>query len=249
MKFLTNHSKFIYLTFGIIIAVALLLGLFYSTAYADVHVYYTYSDGVQFGKSAQGPITGTSNQYLYDFFANQGEDAAFVAKYGTSFEPFAKTVYDFQVKLSSFNTTIITFELIGLVCFALLLILANHSRRVYYKSNLIGGVLLPLVVVVLNVVLLVQNLGVGSAFNENTELFNMVAVLQNDKTNIVASQQNFAYLKDHFSVTSTSITLYMVLFIVVIVVSLFMAIYAVLKYKATAKDREEILKKAVQKND
>ena len=249
MKFLTNHSKFIYYAFGIIVATALILGLFYATAYADVHVYYTYSDGVQFGSSAQGPLQNTSNKYLYDFFANQGEDAAFVAKYGTSFEPFAKTVYDFQMLLSQTNTNIIIFELIGVICFALLLVLANHNRRVYYKSNLIGGIVLPLVVIILNVVLIIQNMNVMTSFNENYELFNMTSVLQNDETGLIASQKNFAYLQEHFNVTSTSFTLYTVLFIVVIVVSVFMVVYAFLKYKATAEDREEILKKAVQKND
>ena len=250
MKFLTNHSKFIYLAFGIVIAVSLLLGLFYATAYADIHVYYTFSDaGVQFGSSAQGPITNTSNKYLYDFFQNQAADATFVSKYGTDFGPFAKTVFDFQQLLSSVNTNIVTFELIGVICFAVLLILANHTRRVYYKSNLIGGILLPLVVVVLNVILIIQNLGVAAKFNENYELFNMTAILQNSSTGIIASQQNFAYLQDRFNINSVSFTLYTVLFIVVIAVSIFVAIYAVLKYKATAKDREEILKKAVQKND
>ena len=39
------------------------------------------------------------------------------------------------------------------------------------------------------------------------------------------------------------------LFIIVIAYSIFMAIYAVLKYKATAEERAEIIKKAVANND
>ena len=253
MKFLTNHSKIIYYIFGIIVAVTLLLGLFYATAYADVHVYYNPGpDGtVLFGASAGGPVTGSTNNALYSFFSStkQTSNADFVALYGTSFEPHAQKVFDFQVLLSKTNTNYIIFELVSLICFALLLVLANHSRRVYYKSNLIGGVLLPLIILTLNVVLLVSNLNVMGVFNQNEELFNMTAVLQRSSTSIYASQQDYSYIKTQFDVTSLSFTLYSVLFILVIIVSVFMAIYAVLKYKATAKDREEILKKAVQKND
>ena len=253
MKFLTNHSKFIYLAFGVVVGVAILLGLLYATAYADVHVYYnpTVSGGVEFGSTAGGPLTGSSNVNLYDFFssAKQAADPQFVAAYGTSFEPHAKTVYDFQVLLSKTNTNILVFEVISLVCFALLLVLANHSRRVYYKSNLIGGVVLPLVVIVLNIVLLVSNLNVMGAFEQHKELFNITAVLQNSSTGIYASQQDYTYMKGQMNITSLSFILYTVLFVVVILVSIFVLVYAILKYKYTAKDREEILKKAVQKND
>lgn len=253
MKFLTNHSKIIYYIFGIIIAVTLLLGLFYATAYADVHVYYNPGENgaVIFGANAGGPISGSNNSALYSFFSStkQTSNAEFVGLYGTSFEPHAQKVFDFQVLLSKTNTNYIIFELVSVICFALLLVLANHSRRVYYKSNLIGGILLPLVVIVLNIVLLVSNLNVMNTFNQNEELFNMTSVLQNSSTSVYASQQDYSYIKTQFNVTSLSFTLYTVLFVLVIVVSVFMAVYAILKYKATAKDREEILKKAVQKND
>jgi hypothetical protein len=252
MKFLTNHSKIIYYIFGIIIAVTLLLGLFYATAYADVHVYYNPGENgaVVFGANAGGPISGSNNSALYSFFSStkQTSNAEFVGLYGTSFEPHAQKVFDFQVLLSKTNTNYIIFELVSVICFALLLVLANHSRRVYYKSNLIGGIILPLIVITFNLVLIIKNLNVMGVFSDNSTLFNVVSLLIGDNKAIM-SQTNYSSLQGYFTCTSLSFILFTVLFIVVIAYSVFMIIYSILKYKATAEERAEIIKKAVTNND
>ena len=188
MKFLTKNSKAFYLTYGIILAVLFIAALYYMSNYAHVHVYYTLeSSGAisAFDRTAETTL-GYSNKNLFDYFSknagimiydpNSGavlvNGEAWVAEHADSVSKFmsmfpeaaqfstvyAPIIFDFQVAMSEFNDLIVTFGLIGIVCFAILLVFANHSRRIYYKSNLIAGIILPLVVVVFGIVMIVTSI-------------------------------------------------------------------------------------------
>ncbi len=250
MNFLTKHSKAFYMAYGILIGAAIILGVFYTSQYADIRVLYAYTATGELSilASTQDKINN-SNQFLFQYFQNGASNGLQAATgFSTDFSQYAMTVYNFQVLISSVNDLIIVFGVISLVAFAFLLVLSNHNRRIYYKSNLIGGIILPLVVVVLFIILIIRNFQVMSAFEENSTLFNVVSLLQG-KTQSTLSQYNYSKLSELFSCNSTSFILYTVLFVVVIVYSCFMSLYALLKYKATAEERAEIEKKAVANND
>ncbi|MCR5112904.1 MAG: hypothetical protein K6A63_03080 [Acholeplasmatales bacterium] len=256
MNFLTKHSKAFYYAYGILIAVVIIAGLFYASQYADIRVLFSVSgDSVSITKDTTDTLNRT-NKYVYEYFENiaNGDPYGFaVSGFSSTFGSYAEgtyaaAVYDFQVKLSNVNSLIINLGLCALVCFALLLVLSNHSRRIYYKSNLIGGILLPVFVIVLMIVLMAQNLSVMGMFNDNKELFNIVSLLQGP-TQIAASQTSYAGLQAQYSCTTFTFILFTILFIIVIAYSVFMAVYAYLKYKATAEERAEIEKKAVANND
>ncbi len=249
MNFLTKHSKAFYMTYGILIGAFIILGVFYLTQYANVRVLYTTPNGGVEILSTTVDSANRSNQYVFSYFAERASNELQAATgLNQDFDAYAMTVYNFQVMLSNLNDLIITFGVISLICFALLLVLSNHNRRIYYKSNLIGGIILPLVVVALNIVLLVKNLNAMGIFAENDKLFNIVALMQSDN-NITLSQLKYSTLEPQFTCNTLSFVLYTVLFIILIVYSLFMSVYAYLKYRATAEERAEIEKKAVVNND
>ena len=250
MNFLTKHSKAFYYAYGILIAAIILLGVFYASQYADVRVIYSINENgdVFILENTQDSLSN-SNYFLFKYFsegATNGLQAA--TGFSTNFADYARTVYDFQKLLSKVNDSIIAYGIASLICFALLLVLSNHTRRIYYKSNLIGGVFLPVFVIVFNLILVVKNLNVMGVFNNNSTLFNVVSLLIGDNKAIM-SQTGYEGLKANFGCTDLSFILFTVLFIVEIAYSAFMAIYAVLKYKATAEERAEIIKKAVANND
>lgn len=258
MNFLTKHSKAFYYAYGILIAVVIIAGLFYASQYADIRVLFSKAGEMVTIESDTTDNLNRTNKYVYEYFENiaNGDPYGFAVSgfsssfggYSTTTETYATLVYNFQVQLSVVNSLIINLGLGSLVCFALLLVLSNHNRRIYYKSNLIGGILLPVLVVVFMVILLIQNFSVMGVFNKNSELFNVVSLLQGS-SQIAASQTQYAALKQQFSCTSLTFVLFTVLFIIVIAYSVFMAVYAYLKYKVTAEERAEIEKKAVANND
>ena len=251
MNFLTKNSKAFYYAYGILIAVMIIAGLFYASQYCDVRVFYSLvGDNVEILPTTADNLN-RSNSYVFEYFGkiNSGDPYGFAASgFNADFSQYARTVYDFQVALSSLNTLIVVLGLVSLICFALLLVLSNHSRRIYYVSNLVGGILLPLAVVVCTVILFVQNLNVMGVFNKNQELFNIVSLLQGD-SKIGNSQTAYTVLQQNYTCNSLTFVMFMILFIIVIVYSVFMMIYAYLKYKSTAEERAEIVKKAVANND
>lgn len=249
MNFLTKHGKAFYYAYGILIGVVIILGVFYASQYYDVRVAYSIVDGKPDITSDTADNLNIANNYLYSYFSNGNANGLVAATgFSTNFNDYAMTVYDFQKSLSSVNDLIISFGVASLVVFALLLVLSNHNRRIYYKSNLIGGIILPLVVVVLFTVLLVKNFEIMGMFNNNLKLFDIVNVLMGTNR-IENSKLNYEGLSALFNLNSLTFVLYTLLFVIVIAYSVFMAIYAFLKYKATAEERAEIEKKAVAHND
>ncbi len=250
MNFLTKHSKAFYYTYGILIGILIIACVFYASQYYDIRVLYTFNEKGELSiMSDTTDSLNRTNSYIFSYFANGNSNGLVAATgFAADFNNYSKQVYDFQNLLSSTNDSFILFGILSLVAFAFLLVLSNHSRRIYYLSNLIGGIVLPLLIIVFNVVILVNNLSVMSNFNQNLTLYNIVSLLQGDKQ-IGYSQMNYTDLSSNFSCNSLTFVLFSVLFIVVICYSIFMAIYAYLKYKATAEERAEIVKKAVANND
>lgn len=168
---------------------------------------------------------------------------------GNNFDDYAMVVYEYRNELNAYNDLLFTFGLISLVALVFLYIFANHSRRIYYKSNLFAGVILPLVPLVFSVIMIVNVLDLMGTFNDNYDLFNFVSVLQNNVTSGNAYDWSMPTIMDAYSCSSLTFILTMVYFIVVIVYSLFVTIYSVYRYKSCAKERAEIIDRAVANND
>lgn len=163
-------------------------------------------------------------------------------------------IKDFKASLDSYNNTIIVFSIVSLICFAGLLTIGNGTRNIYYKSNLIGGLLLSLVIVVFAVVMIINSFSLMSKIKENYELYNIVSVLQNAENSLyshkVKSTETIKYaqyltaIKDNFSVNSTTLVAYDVIFGVVAGYAVFLMIGTVVKYNGCAERRKQIIKNA-----
>ena len=134
---LRKHSKALYMAFGIMLFAVLIAALFYATNYANIRIFYTIGNGGTIlisDVTENAEIAGETNQTLFAYFNNFSQ--------GINMDTFKMTIFNFQHDLSNFNTLIVWFAIVGIIAFAALLILGNHNRNIYYKSNLIGGIVL-----------------------------------------------------------------------------------------------------------
>ena len=242
LNFLTRHSKLFYIIFGVLNGALIIGACFYATNYAHIHVFYQLNaNGARSVTADTTNSIGYSNTMLYSFFS-----AGKATGYSSNFNDYVDTVFLFQDYLNGFNTAFVAWEFACLVCFAFLLVLDNHRRRIYYLSNLIGGILIPLAILFVNVGLLVNNLALMGLFNSHSELYNVVSVLQNPSVNYLAEQRaNLDAIKEWFDCNSFTFILFTVFFIIIIVYSALVALYSIFKYKATAEERKKILDKVV----
>lgn len=266
--FMKKKAKLIFIIYAIIIALMILGALFYMTYVTNVHIAYQITDGeAEFTSDALFQSTGATNSALFSYFRQNtdqaspfysatlaqnyetvGEGSHNILNYGVDGVSFARTVYNFQVSMSSFNTMLLWFGIISLVAFAIMMIFSNHSRKVYYKSNLYVGVLMPFVVIVLSIVALIRNFALLGDFNKNYDLYRVVSYLQD--TEISAFEKS--KLKADYSIVSNGVnqfgslgyTLVTVILAIVIVASIFMIVYSVYRYKECAKHRNDILERA-----
>jgi hypothetical protein len=163
-------------------------------------------------------------------------------------------IKNFKASLDAYNNTIIVFSIVSLICFAGLLALGNGSRNIYYKSNLIGGLLLSLVIVVFAVVMIINSFSLMGKIKDNYELYNIVSVLQNSENELyshrVKSSETIKYaqyltaIKDNFTVNSASLVAYDVIFGVVAGYAVFLMIGTVVKYNGCAERRKQVIKNA-----
>jgi hypothetical protein len=128
-----------------------------------------------------------------------------------------------------------------------MLIFSNQSRRVYYKSNLYIGVLMPLTVAVLSVVALIMNFSLLGEFNKNYDLYRVAAYLQNPNVSKIVKNG----LKKDYSIVTNGVdqfgpqgyVIVTIILAIVIIASVFMIVYSIYRYKECAKHRNDILER------
>lgn len=240
-NFLNKREKWIYLLFGVLLFAVLISSFIYMTNYADIRIYFTTSNGVvSIVQTSQEPSTLDTNASLFNYFTNYHTEV--------NMEDFKWTIYNFQTDMSSFNDLIVVYALVALVGFAVLLICSNHSRKVYYKSNLIAGIVIPAGISIFTIVMIVKNIMLMGVFNTNETLFNEVYVLKNDKTSTLAEQLGYDYVSQFHPCNNLTYIIYTIIFAIVLVYALFLIYYAIFRYKSTAERRKEIIERAVNNN-
>lgn len=247
MKKLLKHMKLIHLIFLILGGAVVLSALPFKTQYNTVYVNVD-ANGIS---SASREMTNAINQdqtLLYDYYELIGDN----------FDTHKEVVYNFQQSLNTVNTVILIFGMVIVVAALVLFLFQNHKRKIYYGTNVLMSVLATLATAAFGVVVIIQLLGAMGTLGSNMELFNSVAVLQNADMRTAAYQAAEAAgsvqgakdaLASYFYVTSTTLVMYMIGAIVVIVYALFVLILTFAKFKRTKERRQEILSKAVENND
>lgn len=264
--FLKNKAKLIILAYGVVLFIVLLFGLYFMTQYAHVHIAYSlagekvsYSSDLIIGSFGE-------NTYLFQYFApwpSGGTDTTSTVLQGITRSStavvdagYADIIYKFQTDMSSFNSLIIVLELVSIICFAVMLIFSNQSRKIYYKDNLAVGILMPLIVIVLNLVLMINVFSLMSTFNSNVDLFKVTSFYMNP--DVLPTEKQKAMSEGGFrdvissstsNVNSLMFVIAIILFVIVMAVSVLMMVYTVYRYKECAKRRNEIIERAANKND
>lgn len=286
MKNLTKKTKLFIMIYLVLSFITLVLALGYSTKYSNMHIYYRInSKGTVVIDEAQEMESGVSNKNLFTYFAADASQVAddtvedkpfmdeinaYYKKNGTSgnVENFitgaeyngstmAKTIYNFQNSLSDYNQLILYYFIVFIIAVAVLFIFSNHSRKIYYKSNLVVGVAIPAVIVIFSIIMLVQNFSIMSTVNKNFKLFQLVDLLM-DRDCTTKMADNLAYnyqTKGDISGLMTkgeaNMTFYIALAIyaIVILYSVFIAVLTIVKYKEGSQRRAEIEERMAQEND
>ncbi|MGM9969887.1 MAG: hypothetical protein ACI35S_05770 [Anaeroplasma sp.] len=257
MKFLESKSKLIFIIYGVLFGLVLVMGLYFMTQYANIHIFYVDNKGVpaSFAETNGITIGGSSltNQYLFDYFKYSSNTFG----YGEVDYDLGMKIFNFQSTMSQFNDLIITFVVVGLIGIALFVIFSNHNRKVYYISNLVVGIVVSLTMIVFSIVMIVKNLGLMSNFTENEEFYKVISIMMD--SNLEGSIKdliidgNIAFddaLSQYASnVTSSTFIVATICFAIVAVYSLFILVYTVLRYKGSTKRRNEIIERAAQNND
>ena len=256
-SFFKNKSKIVFLIFGILIAAYIIYAMAFMTSYSHIHVIFKVAEGT--GEISfpylSGKIGSTNVSNLYPqlyFMQSQSipaglESGSFVLKY-------ARTIYDFNNDLNSFNDYLVAVGIVSLVGLAFFAIFSNTSRRIYYKSNLIIGFIVPLVIIVMSFIAIILSVNLMAAFSENETLYKVVSVLQNP---FYQSETEFSSLiKADCDILSYAgntnllgLIVSMLFSILLVAYSVFIAIFTALKYKKTGKERGEIIERAVTAND
>jgi hypothetical protein len=241
--FLKKRSKLVVLSYGIVLALLVVGMLLFMINLANVHVAYTVSDGIiSIDEGAQLPATEMYNTAFFNYFNNSATN------YGYTATDAAQKVYDFQIAMSSLNNYLLACVCVAYICFAIMLIVGNHNRNVYYKSNLAAGILMPLVVIIMSLIALIRNFGMLGNFNENYDLYRATSFLMDPKVEDIVKESainnNQILLDNSTRCNSLGFTIVTITTIIVIIYSALMIAYTVYRYKESTKRRNDILERA-----
>lgn len=242
--------------------------------YCDLK-YVNFGDAVTYESPYQNLINGqieslkqmmaengyTSTKLFVRDFKDEIIQTSFTKLTDSEGNSLALTIYNFQMSMNAFNDKLIIFGVVSIILVAIMFVMANQSRRVYYKSNLFIGILSPLAISVYSVILMLENMKLQTVFNKNSQLFKLVSLLQDptkhmnpdDPTQTISVEnimKDFSYVdrltKD---VNDTTFVVASAFFGLIIVASVLIMVYTVYRYANCSKRRKEIIERAVQNND
>ncbi len=252
-----NKAKLILILYIIAIVVMFAFGLYFMTSFTDVHIAYSVkNDSILIERYSVFQSEKITNDNLFKYFnyaTNFGDSGlkriAFSAM-PESEEAFM--IYDFHEFLNGVNNYIVISSVISIALCAFFFIFSNNNRRIYYKSNAIVGVLIPLVITALFIVSIVLMISCMSKMNENIDLYRVAAATMNKSASTYVEDAYTDWnviLENSSGVNPITFIVGIILSILVIAYSAFVAIFTIRKYKLTGKEREEIISRAVTAND
>lgn len=233
-QFLKKNAKPIYIVYGVLCFIWLIVACVYITPYARTLLQFT-----QLELDNPGSIN-MDNPTLLAFcsgIASEGKTGIEL------YNDYFLVLFNFNQKLQTVNNMLVTLGVVSLVTFAAMLICSNISRKKYYISNLVSGVAGPAINIVLAIVVLVLNLMCLGPLNENYEMLNWGALANNQRIG-AASVIEWYRAGDisHFEFNSVPLILYSVLIIVFILVSGLLIAYNVFRYLDTRNELNQTVK-------
>ncbi len=136
--------------------------------------------------------------------------------------------YDFWKDLQSANNSIFYLSIIGFVSIAIACIAGNFSRRKFYISNLVCGLIYPIVTIVCSIIALVKMVALSGEFASCTEDFQTYYELQ------IAKAEKWNQSTDGITkISGDSIIYYYVILVIAIVCACTFAYFTIRKFLKT----------------
>ena len=154
------------------------------------------------------------------------------------------TIRNCFVHLQNANWLIFYYFIVVVVLVAICFVFSNHSRRIYYKSNLIIGVLTSVVIIGFGIYVLVANSLIISELSENHMLLNTYNYVCNTES-AADSLKSLDTIKNLNDINSNTIIISDALLALVIGYAAFMLVYNIRRYNVCEAERKDIIAKAV----
>lgn len=249
MKEYNKNAKLFYCIFGIISFISIICAIAYMTQYQNLFLFEGVN-GIQATINADNLNNNTSWSSFISNNVGAMETLGF-ANSGTNmlsiFAETSNTIYGVYQELQVVNHLLLWLGVVGLVVFAFALVMSNGSRRIYYKSNLIVGIITPAVAIVFALVVFIVNTSVFNSINSNLPLLQaMDYAVENGVTSYTASIEAIQSASSINIATLVIIDIFLAIFIGY---SVFLMVYAIRRYQGCKTERDEIMKKAVQLNE
>ena len=239
VKKLIEKMKVFHLVMLCIAGIIIISALPFKTQYGNIYVNVATTIEEATGDTQNSSIS-TDQAQLFNLF-ERTTASGFVdnngAEFKHDFNQYKVQVYEFQKNLNTVNDLILWYGIIALIGVAFLYIFSNNSRKVYYKSNIIVSALFTLTMVVFGVITLVKNIAVMGDFTSNSNLYNIVSVMQNTSYANAAYQYavpdsatatpSIQYLYDSFDCNVVTFIVYDIIIIAVLAYSVFLFILSV----------------------
>lgn len=136
--------------------------------------------------------------------------------------------YDFWMNLQSANNSIFYLSIIGLVSIAVACIAGNFSRRKYYISNLVCGLIYPITTIIGSIIAFVKLVVLKAEFGTCTDDFQVYYDAQ------IAKQEKYDLSTDGITkISGDSIAFYYVILVIAIVCACAFAYITIHKFLKT----------------
>jgi len=254
VKTSNKKIKFFFLGFLILIFVSLFVSIYFMTPYANVHVYFTV-EGYNAGTTFVVGDSTFSNEALYNFI----KSTRVIDR--PDFEITADMIYNFQMAASNYNNVLLIGFVVALVVYGLLILFANNSRRIFYKSNAVGGIIIPLILVGYSIYSLSLGFSLLGDFTKNQNAYKAASVMMSqtiasrtkNSINNGSTYRGHQYtwqdvLNNSGEVNSLAIILTIVIQLLLVAYAVAIMIFSVMKYKRTAEERKAIIERAANTN-
>ena len=268
-QFLKKRAKLIYILMFAISLFIFVSSTVYITAYNDTAVDYTKEvkenpnatsvEGnvnlLEFIRTLRNinkndKVAEASFNYFYGSFTPGRE---YKENYQTKYDNFNiayRSMYDFNQKLQTANNSLFYLGLFALAMVAVMCICANSSRRKYYISNLVSGVVCPTATIAFTAVTLYHNIEAMMFLDQYWDLLNWgvlgnqglpkekFTLLNGTKTYNASPAIKWFVEGDtsHYSLSFDSLIIYTVFLGVFIVCNGLLIAYTVFRYLNTRKE-------------
>lgn len=176
-------------------------------------------------------LRDTSNQNTFYWNKLDGESALEIAM-GWDSGQTNLYYYDFWKNVQSANNAVFYTSILGFVGIAIACIAGNFSRRKYYISNLVCGLIYPVVTVVAGIVSFIKLGIVSGNFAKSVDDFEL------DYQNRIATQQKYDLSTDGITkITGNHVTLY---YIIIVIALISAALFATMTIKKFISSRKQL---------